>query len=139
MVIRAHAVEDSFEAMGRQIGDLMNQLSSRSYYKFSRSPTWQPAVNVYEEQGRFVICAELAGLDKEQIHVEALGDKIRIRGERPAPSPSEDAPPDGIRRMEIDSGPFERTIELPAEADMGTVEARLDRGFLWIRVGKRSC
>jgi HSP20 family protein len=137
MHVRVQASEGAFEAYKRQLGDLVDELAGRGYYRFSRSVRWQPRVNVYEDDRNVHLLCELPGLLKDQIHVEVSGRRLTIRGERPAPPPPEGAQPSCILRMEIDSGPFERIIELPAEADMGAVEARLDNGFLWITVAKR--
>src|SRR5690606_15710155 len=113
MTVRLEPIEDSFESMSRQLGDLMHEMTWRSYYHFSRSVTWQPAVNVYHDESNFYICAELAGLDKSEIHVDVLGPKICIKGERPAPFPQQPAGNSSTLRMEISYGPFERIIELP--------------------------
>ena len=130
-------VEDSFESMGRQLGDLMHEMSRKSYYHFSRSVAWQPTVNVYENERRFFICAELAGLDKKQIHVDVLGNRIVIKGDRAAPSPPQTDGNFSTLRMEISYGPFERVVELPQQADMHKVSARLTDGYLWVTVDKQ--
>jgi HSP20 family protein len=136
MSVRLEPVEDSFESMGRQLGDMMKEMTRQSYYHFSRSIAWQPAVNVYEDEERFYVCAELAGLEKRQIHVEVLGGKIAIKGDRAAPAPHAAANTSTLR-MEISYGPFERIIELPQQADLQKVSARLTDGFLWITVDKQ--
>ena len=70
MSVRLEPIEDSFESMGRQLGDMMKEMTRQSYYHFSRSIAWQPAVNVYEDQERFYVCAELAGTG---VSVNSLG------------------------------------------------------------------
>ena len=137
MPVRLEPVEDSFESIGRKMGDLMHELSRQSYYHFSKTVAWQPTVNVYEGERHFYICAELAGLEKNQIHVDVLGNKIVIRGDRTAPNPPQTTGDSSILRMEIASGPFERQIELPEGADMQRVSARLVDGYLWVSVEKR--
>jgi HSP20 family protein len=138
MTIQTQAAEDSSLPFGRSLGDSLGETSSSRYYRFSRKATWRPAINVYEDPARLYVCVELAGLTKDDVEVEVTGSRIAIRGERPAPLPSRGERPDNVVRMEIDSGPFERTIEMPARADMDTVEARFDEGFLWITVAKRA-
>lgn len=137
MSVRLEPIEDSFESMSRQLGDLMHEMTRRSYYHFSRSVAWQPAVNVYQDDRHFYICAELAGLDKKQIQVDVLGSKIVIKGDRAAPFPQGTEANGSTLRMEISYGPFERVIELPEQADMQKVCARLTDGFLWVTIGKR--
>jgi HSP20 family molecular chaperone IbpA len=36
--------------------------------------------------------------------------------------------------MEIDYGPFERTVQLPDEVDVNKVHAEQREGFLWIHL-----
>lgn len=136
MSVHLEPIEDSFESMSRQLGDLMHDVTRKSYYHFSRSVSWQPAVNVYEDELRYHLCAELAGLEKKQIHVDVLGNKIVIKGDRAAPVPPQGAG-GSILRMEISYGPFERVIELPTQADMQKVSAKLTDGYLWITIEKQ--
>ncbi len=138
MSTRVNAAADSFESLTRQLDDFMSDLTRRTFYRFSRSVGWQPAINLYEDEDHYYLCAELAGLAKDQIGVDVLGNKITVRGERAAPPPPERRLGGScILRMEINSGPFERCIELPSTADMSSVAAKLTDGFLWITVAKR--
>lgn len=138
MVVPVHTAEEGFKSIGRQIGDVIEEITHKRYYFFSRSVGWRPAINIYEEEHRYFLCVELAGLAREQIDVEVLGHKLLIRGERPVPLPPQSEGPRCILRMEINSGPFQREIELPGEADMNAIEARFDNGFLCITIGKRT-
>ncbi len=130
------ASEGSFEPLSRQLGDLMKEMTRRSYYHFSRMVGWQPPVNVYEDEKHYYLCVELAGLSKDEIQVNVVGNKVVIKGERAAPPPPESKGPGCVLRMEINYGPFERTVELPARADMDTVSAHLKDGFLWLTITK---
>jgi HSP20 family molecular chaperone IbpA len=135
--MKVHA-EDSFEALHRQLGDLFGGLTRPSYYPFSRSVAWQPAVNVYHDADRFYLCVELAGLPEDSIHVDVIGNQILIRGDRPVPPPPASEGQVTLLRMEINSGSFERLVELPVQAEMASVSARLEAGFLWITVDRKS-
>ena len=59
--------------------------------------------------------------------------RVVLRGTRATPEPT-----DGEGRaiqmlaLEIDFGPFERVIELPAEADDEGAHAEHENGLLWI-------
>ncbi len=135
MAIRFHAAEQPFEPFRLLLGD--PKQSCRAYYRFSQSHAWEPPVNIYEDRSRFYICAELAGLAKDEVSVEVADREIRIHGERPVPIPCQELSADCILRIEIDSGRFFRAIKLPASADLNSTAARLDQGFLWITVEKR--
>jgi HSP20 family protein len=135
--MKVHA-EDSFEVLHRQLGELFGRSSHPGYCHFSRSTAWQPAVNVYHDADRFYLCVELAGLHRDSIHVDVIGNQISIRGNRPVSTPTQSEGQVMLMRMEINSGPFERLVELPAQADMASVSASLEDGFLWITINRRS-
>ena len=128
--------EDPFNQLGKQINWLIDEMSQRNYYKFSRKSVWQPSLNIYEDENHLHLCLELAGLARKQIHVEIVDRKLTIRGQRVVPPPSATGRPSTVLCIEIDSGPFERMIELPGSVDVESIEARLRDGFLWISIAK---
>ena len=121
-----------------RLGDLIYQFNVH----FSHSPageTWSPAVNAYRCEKGFAICADLAGVPKESIHVEVEGRKLRIEGRREIPEPKgKGEEPVQILAMEIDAGNFAREISLPVDVEAGTVRAEYKEGFLWIYLPFRS-
>jgi HSP20 family protein len=81
---------------------------------------------------------ELAGVEKEAIHVQAESRRLTISGTRALPEPSCDEPPAmNVLALEIDHGPFERVLELPADVDPGRVTAEHRNGLLWIKLPLR--
>ena len=65
-----------------RLGDLVYQFTK---VNFSHSPapdTWSPAVNAYRCPNGFAICVDLAGVQKESIHLEVHQRKVRIGGQR---------------------------------------------------------
>jgi HSP20 family molecular chaperone IbpA len=135
MNIHLQASEHSFEAFHQVFG--RREQAFRQFYRFSQSANWKPAVNIYTDSKRFYICAELAGLAKEEVSVQVVDREIRIEGERPVPIPCERLSPECLLRMEIDSGRFFRAIQLPPQADLDTTAAQLEQGYLWITVDKQ--
>lgn len=94
---------------------------------------WQPAVNVYAYADRLEVCVDLAGVAKQDVHVEMEPRRLVIRGRRPSPERGCDRPPCGrILMMEIPDGEFERVLDLPWDVDVGQTQARQDNGWLWI-------
>ena len=81
-----------------------------------------------------VVSGDLAGVDKEHIHVDVLPSRIRISGERKPPAPTRDSSSRCLEvlTMEIESGRFGREIVLPAEVDRNRVTAKQENGLLWI-------
>lgn len=79
---------------------------------------------------------EVAGVRGEDLRVNVEGSVLRLRGVRRAPSPS--APIHQLQQMEISFGPFEREIAIQTPFDAAAVRARLEDGFLDVRIPKRS-
>lgn len=92
---------------------------------------WVPNSDVYVMEGGIVIKVELAGMRREDLELTIEGNRLRISGQRP----------DGCRApkckflvMEINYGPFESIIELPAGYDLSEAKASYQNGFLRIDV-----
>ena len=116
-------------------GTLRDVTSELARLQFSRigAHTWQPAINAYRCVDRFVIGVDLAGTDKAAIQVLAEPWRLIIRGTRPLSEPACDQPqPVQVLAMEIDYGPFERVLDLPAEVDPGHITAEHRNGLLWV-------
>jgi len=137
MKVQIQTADDEFENPSRQHRSFIHESKTHNYYHFSKSVSWTPALNIYEDKNNYYLCVELAGLDKKQIAVDVVEDKIIIRGDRPVPLYPEAAETGCILRLEIDSGAFERDIKLPENADMDNVQANFVKGYLWVAVGKK--
>ena len=104
-------------------------------FRFSRhSPhAWQPSINAYRLERCIRICVDLAGVEKSEIDLQIEPRRLWISGERDNPEPpiKDDQIVQTIA-MEIDYGPFLRSISLPAEIDPDKATAFQENGFLWI-------
>ncbi|MEM9175534.1 MAG: Hsp20/alpha crystallin family protein, partial [Myxococcota bacterium] len=78
---------------------------------------------------------EVAGVRGEDVKVNVEGTKLRLRGVRRTP-PTDAI--DRLQQMEISFGPFEREITIDASFDPDAVRARLEDGFLDVRIPKRA-
>ena len=96
------------------------------------SGEWTPAVDVYEAADRIVLTAEIAGVSREDVVIEALGTVLTLRGSRPPGRAG--AEDERCLRMEMQSGCFERSFALPCEVDSDGVEAVLRDGVLTVTV-----
>jgi len=138
MIVELQVSDKPLESLGHQLSEATGAITRIGYYQFSKSTSWHPAVNVYEGKTHFYVCAELAGMKKENIRVDVQQTRVIIRGERSLPLPPSGKEPRCVLRLEIDSGTFERTVEMPATADMNHIEAEYDGGFLWVTIGKQT-
>jgi len=97
----------------------------------SARPHWVPNTDVYVTDNGLVVKVELAGMRSEHLEITVEGNRLHIRGNRP----------DGCRAskcsfiaMEINYGPFESVLELPAGYDLSQAKAAYLNGFLRIDV-----
>ena len=95
---------------------------------------WTPRVDIHEETQRFVILADLPGVDPAA--VEILMDKgiLSIKGERKGEF--EDNEPN-FSRIERRYGVFHRRFALPDSADPDGITAEGRNGVLEISIPKR--
>ena len=95
---------------------------------------WTPRVDVKEEENRFVILADVPGVDPQTIQIDMDKGVLTIRGERSAEAPAEGS---GYTRSERVHGKFERRFVLPDSADAEGVSASGKHGVLEIAIPKK--
>ena len=115
----------------------------KGYYGFYPSESWTPCVNLYETARSYLICVDLAGVEKEKIDVQVADQRLTLRGTRQVPSYSSAGPVDPhekvrIHLMEIDHGGFTRDVEIPTNANRQKITASYRNGMLWIEIPKTS-
>ena len=96
---------------------------------------WLPAVDIIEESGRFVLRADVPGVNAEDIDVSLDGGVLAISGVRHAEDRSDDA---SIRRNERTSGRFFRRFTLPETTDSDNVSAKCSNGILEVSIPKQA-
>jgi HSP20 family protein len=94
---------------------------------------WRPAVDIKEETDRFVILADLPGVDPKDIEITAENGMLTVRGERKF---EKDEEQEGFRRVERVRGTFYRRFSLPDTADTNGIKARGKDGVLEITLPK---
>jgi HSP20 family protein len=95
---------------------------------------WVPRVDIKEEAGRFVIYADLPGIDPQDIEVQMDKGILSIKGERKSESTTET---ERFSRVERRYGSFHRRFALPDSADPDGVTADGRNGVLEIVIPKR--
>jgi HSP20 family protein len=99
------------------------------------APGWTPPVDLYETANEFVLTAELPGLSRDQIEIQAEDSRIVIRGARGSESPR-DIPCEQYHRVERGHGRFSRGFSLPEPIDVEGVSADLKDGILTVTIPK---
>ena len=94
---------------------------------------WTPAVDIKEETGRFLIAADLPGVDPKDVDVHMENGLLTLRGQRNFESSEEK---DGYKRVERVRGSFYRRFSLPDTADAERISAKCSNGVLEIIIPK---
>jgi HSP20 family protein len=95
--------------------------------------SWIPRVDIHEEAERFVVVADVPGVEGKDIEITAEKGVLTVRGERR----SEKSSNDGFARVERASGSFLRRFTLPESADAEAIKATHNNGVLEISIPKR--
>jgi HSP20 family protein len=122
---------------------LVEQMS-KGYYNFCPSEeTWAPSVNLYEVEKAYLVCVDLAGVDKDKIELTVHENRLRLRGMRAVPVHPDFSDPEAgakkirVHLMEIDNGSFVREVELPEDIDQDKISAQYISGMLWVEIPKK--
>lgn len=95
---------------------------------------WAPAVDIIEEKGRFVLRADLPGVNAADIDVSMDGGVLTICGERKREDVNED---EAFRRTERVTGRFYRRFTLPDSANPEQIVAKSSNGILEVSIEKQ--
>lgn len=92
---------------------------------------WEPRIEAYQEQDRFIVRAELPGMKKDDLQVEVTEDAVTIQGERRQERRDERQ---GYYQSEWSYGSFYREIPLPEGALPDSADATFKDGVLQVTV-----
>lgn len=95
---------------------------------------WIPAVDIKETKDRFMLLADLPGVDKNNINISMENNILTIKGSR---SDSMHEEKNNYFRIERVRGNFYRRFTLPDTADGSKIEAKMQKGVLEIFIPKK--
>ncbi len=121
------------ERMQTMLGDLGREGTNLMPFWPEAESAAVPAVDMYETDTEVVIRAELPGVKREDIQVNAEKNLITIRGESKFEAETEET---GYYRRELRYGSFSRSLPTPTDIDHEHVAAKFDDGILTIRAPK---
>ncbi|MGZ8224966.1 MAG: Hsp20/alpha crystallin family protein [Methylobacter sp.] len=95
---------------------------------------WAPAVDIKEENDKFVLHADIPGVKPEEIEVSMENGVLTIKGEKKTEANTER---EGYKRVERTYGSFYRRFSLPDTANADAINAKSKNGVLEIVIPKR--
>ncbi len=95
---------------------------------------WTPAVDIEEQKDRFVLYADIPGVEPGQISITMDNGVLTIKGERGEESEQER---ETYKRMERARGTFYRRFSLPDTADAERISAKGSNGVLEVVIPKQ--
>lgn len=122
------------------IDQLHRDLDRLAYNRVTQSTNenpvadWAPAVDIVEEKDRFVLRADVPGVDPADIDVSMDNGVLTVSGERKTETTTEE---EGFRRVERSFGRFYRRFNLPDTADADAIKATSSKGILEISIPKQ--
>ncbi len=125
---------DRFQQQLNQLGYADKPLAGNDNdYSNIVTSHWRPAVDIKEEADRFLITADLPGVDPKEIEITMDNGVLTIKGERKTEARDEK---EGYKRVERVSGAFYRRFSLPDSADAERIEAKGRDGVLEVTLPK---
>jgi HSP20 family protein len=97
--------------------------------------SWAPAVDIKEEDGAYVLHADVPGVDPTDIELQMENGVLTLRGERKSEVKEEK---DNYHRIERVTGSFYRRFTLPDTADAENISAKSVNGVLEVRIPKQA-
>lgn len=96
--------------------------------------TWNPAVDIIENEQNLVLKAELPGVNPKDIEVRVEDGTLYLKGERKL---EKEAREENYHRIERSYGSFTRSFTLPASVNTDQVQANYKDGVLTLTLPKR--
>ena len=121
----------NFERMRREMDELFGDVFERTGLSRRRAG-FSPPIDVYytDDPPRVVVRAELAGIEPDELALEIHGRELTIAGHR-RPEKAEGRV---YQQLEIEHGPFQRTIALGADVRGEDAKAVYEDGFLEVEL-----
>ena len=116
------------------VGRLQRQFDQAFGDTDAASVSWIPHVDVREEAERFVVTADLPGVEGKDIEITADKGVLTVRGQRRS---EKKASGEGYERVERASGTFLRRFTLPESVDAEAIKATHVNGVLELSIPKR--
>lgn len=99
----------------------------------SEAKDWAPLVDIYEANDKYMVRAELPGVEKDGVSVSVDDNVLTIKGTKKFVDAKEG---EKWKRVETQFGEFVRSFTLPDEVDADQISAAYKDGVLELNIPK---
>jgi HSP20 family protein len=117
----------------RQIEQIFGDSFGAPAANSESSIAWVPTVDIHEEQDKFVVRADLPGVESKDISITAENRVLTLRGQRQFERSENQK---GFERLERVEGSFLRRFTLPNNVQDDQIKARHVNGVLEVTIPK---
>ena len=117
----------------------MNSLFSEPFFRSGREDeelsmgAWYPAVDMFDNDDKIVIKAELPGMKKNDFSIDVEDRVLTLSGQR---NYDNEVKEENYYRRERAYGNFKRAFHLPADVDADNIKAEFKDGVLKVEIPK---
>lgn len=129
------ALAELQERMNRLFDEVRTWTTAPADGDGGASGTWRPPVDLVEREDRYVLRADVPGIDPTDVRVQVEGETLVLRGARRR---DPDVPVDAFLRSERPTGDFTVRLGLPPSVETAAIEATQRAGVLEIVLPKRA-
>lgn len=108
---------------------LSESFSSNHQVVGSLHMSWKPPMDVFYSKDDLVVMMDIAGVEESQLYLSFQNQRLEIRGIRREQGRYPDR---DFHQLEINFGPFQRSVVVPSTAIKEKIKARYSDGFLEI-------
>jgi HSP20 family protein len=121
-----------FDQFNREINRIVNGKTALG--NTSQERNWMPAVDIREEDNRFILAADLPGVERKDVDVTLEDGVLSIHGERNVQTEEKR---EGFHRRERVHGTFLRQFTLPDTVNAEQISATVKDGVLEVIIPKQ--
>jgi HSP20 family protein len=108
---------------------LQRDMNRLFFHALPRSEQDFPAINIWEDQDSVYVTTEIPGIEPDKFDVSVTGDILTLGGSMEQNGLKEG---ETYLRQERAAGSFKRSIKLPFAVESKNVEAKYEKGVLYI-------
>jgi len=136
------AIEDFYRANApvdvpaetRKFDEFIQAANNNDLQSFTFDKRHTPEVDIYEDPDLYEVDVALPGMNREDIDVNVRGSEIRISGEKTILNPQSRRE---YHTVENNYGRFDRSFELPGDADTSAISADYGAGLLRVTIPRQ--